>query len=147
MIKNLMTKSLAGASAALASAGASAGASTGSGAVETVVQTGDLPTAVLIVVNVGIVSVFVGMMLCVYRLLRGPHLADRVLAGDTLSLHVVALVILLAVRLQTAIFFDAVLVVAIIGFASTLAFAQYIGNQKSKREVDADKAKPEETGS
>ncbi|MBL1218225.1 MAG: K+/H+ antiporter subunit F [Planctomycetes bacterium] len=74
----------------------------------------------------------VGMVLCLYRMLRGPHLADRVLAGDVLSMHVVGLVILLTIRLRTTAFFDAALVVAIIGFASTLAFAQYIGARRSE---------------
>lgn len=79
------------------------------------------------VVVLGIVAVFIGIILCLYRMLRGPHLADRALAGDVLSMHVVGLVILLAISLRTVIFLDAALVVAIMGFASTLAFAQYIG--------------------
>jgi multicomponent K+:H+ antiporter subunit F len=99
--------------------------------------TGDLPQMLLLIVTLGIVSVILGISLCVYRLYRGPHLADRVLAADTLSLHVVALVILLAIRLETAIFFDAVLVVAIIGFASTLAFAQYIGNKRQDHQAES----------
>ena len=54
-------------------------------------------------------------------------IADRVLAGDVLSLQVVALVILLAVDQRRAVSLDVALMVAIVGFASTLAFAQYIG--------------------
>ena len=88
---------------------------------------------VTLVVSVGMVTVVAGMILCLYRILRGPHLTSRVLAGDTLSLHVVAMVILLAIRMRTAIFFDAALIVGVIGFASTMAFAQYIGSQKADR--------------
>jgi len=132
---NLTTLGWAGGSAAKAVVNAGAGEA---------VSNGDLPTAILIVVTIGIVTVFFGMMLCVYRLLRGPHLADRVLAGDTLSLHVVALVILLAVRLQTEMFFDAALVVAIIGFASTLAFAQYIGSQRAEHRSEAERSDAEQ---
>ena len=58
--------------------------------------------------------------------LHGPSLADRVLAADLLSLHVVGLVILLTIYLGNLVFFDAALAVAIIGFVSTLGFAQYI---------------------
>ncbi len=75
----------------------------------------------------GVALLTLGMLLCVWRMMRGPHLADRVLAGDTLAFHVVGLVIVLGMWLQTTVFFDAALVVAIIGFASTVAFAQYIG--------------------
>lgn len=81
----------------------------------------------LAVVSVGVVTLIGGMGMCLYRILRGPHLADRVLAADALSLQVVGLVVLLAIGLRSMIYFDAALVVAIIGFASTLAFAQYIG--------------------
>jgi len=79
------------------------------------------------------VTITLGIVLVLYRMLRGEHLADRVLAADALALHVVGLVILLAIRLGTEVFFDAALVVAIIGFASTLAFAQYIGNRRKER--------------
>lgn len=85
---------------------------------------------IAIIVDVGIVTITLGIVLLLLRMLRGPHLADRVLAADALSLHVVGLVVLLALRLGTEVFFDAALVVAIIGFASSLAFAQYIGNRR-----------------
>jgi multisubunit Na+/H+ antiporter MnhF subunit len=75
----------------------------------------------------GLVLLVLGMVLCIYRLMRGPSLADRVTAADTLALEVIGLVIVLAIRFKTTIFFDAALVVAIVGFASTVAFAQYIG--------------------
>lgn len=90
-----------------------------------------------IVVDVGIITLTIGMLIMFYRIVRGPQLADRVLASDTFSLHVVSLVILLAIRLRTEVFFDAALVVAIIGFASTLAFAQYIGNRRRRKETAA----------
>ena len=48
------------------------------------------------------------------------------LAADLLALHVVGLVILLTIYVGDLVFFDAALVVSIIGFVSTLGFAQYI---------------------
>lgn len=81
------------------------------------------------VVAIGIVTIVLGIVLCLFRMLRGPHLADRVLAADAMTLHVVGIVILLTIRLESLVFFDAALIVAIMGFASTLAFAQYIGGQ------------------
>lgn len=78
--------------------------------------------------ELGIFVIIIAICMCLFRVLRGPHLADRVLAGDTVAFQVVALVILLTIRLSSTTYIDAALVVAIIGFASTLAFAQYIGN-------------------
>jgi multicomponent K+:H+ antiporter subunit F len=80
------------------------------------------------IIEFGIFAVIVAICLCLYRIVRGPHLADRVLAGDTIAFQVVGLVILLTIRLGSTTYLDAALAVAIIGFASTLAFAQYIGN-------------------
>ena len=115
---------------ALLSSGASllAAASTGAAA-DTSASGGaaSLSLPLRITVDFGMVSLVLGIVLCLYRVLRGPHIADRVLAADALSMQVVGLVILLTLRLGTTAFFDVALVVAIIGFATTLAFAQYIG--------------------
>ncbi|MCK6416293.1 MAG: K+/H+ antiporter subunit F [Giesbergeria sp.] len=64
--------------------------------------------------------------LCAWRLARGPQAIDRVLAIDTLYLNAVALVVLLGIRLQTALLFEAALIVAMLGFASTVALARYL---------------------
>ena len=77
-------------------------------------------------VELTIALLVLGMVLCLYRIFRGPGLPDRVLATDALALHVVGLVVALAIYLGTTAFLDVALVVAIIGFAGTLAFAQYI---------------------
>jgi multicomponent K+:H+ antiporter subunit F len=86
-------------------------------------------TLLFIVVDIGIVALFVTLMWCFYRILRGPQLVDRVVAADTFALQVIGLAILLTIRYETLMFFDAVLVVAIMGFASTVAFAQYIARR------------------
>lgn len=78
-------------------------------------------------VMLGLVSISLGMVLCLYRLWKGPGLADRVLASDVFAFHVVALVILLSVYLRNLTFFDAALGVALVGFAGTVGFAQFIG--------------------
>ncbi|MEE9405753.1 MAG: monovalent cation/H+ antiporter complex subunit F [Algisphaera sp.] len=77
-------------------------------------------------VTLAIAGLCLGLALCLYRLVRGPSLTDRVLAADLLSLHVVGLVVVLTVYLRSAVFFDAALAVGILGFVSTVGFAQYI---------------------
>ncbi|MCU0968533.1 MAG: K+/H+ antiporter subunit F [Rubrivivax sp.] len=68
----------------------------------------------------------VALLLVAWRLLRGPELADRVLAIDTLYVLVVALVVLIGMVLGTALFFEAALLIALLGFASTVALARYL---------------------
>lgn len=71
-------------------------------------------------------AVGVALLLCVWRLLRGPEAPDRVLALDTMYVNFVALVVLLGLRMGTALFFEAALLIALLGFASTVALARYL---------------------
>ena len=87
-------------------------------------------------VDVGIVCIAIAMLLCVYRLVRGPHLADRALAVDTLAIELIGLVILLAIKWRTPWFMDGVLVLSLLGFAGTVAMAQYIARPHLRRARD-----------
>ena len=76
--------------------------------------------------TIGIGAVAIALPLCGWRLLRGPTIADRVLALDTLYLSLVALVVLLGLRWQTTGLFEAALIVALLGFVGTVALARYL---------------------
>ena len=76
--------------------------------------------------NIGIGALALAGLLCGWRLLRGPDLPDRVLAIDTLYMNTVALIILLDIRWDTELLFEAALLVAMLGFVSTVALARYI---------------------
>lgn len=84
-------------------------------------------TAILpLALDIAVGTVSLAVLLCSWRLVRGPQQLDRVLALDTLYLNAVALVVLLGLRLQTAMLFEAALVIAMLGFASTVALARYL---------------------
>ena len=76
--------------------------------------------------DIAIGAVSIAMLLCAWRLLRGPQAIDRVLAVDTLYLNAVALVVLIGIRLETALLFEAALIVAMLGFVSTVALSRYV---------------------
>ncbi|MFI4861510.1 MAG: monovalent cation/H+ antiporter complex subunit F [Phycisphaerales bacterium JB063] len=90
----------------------------------------------MLLVQIGVGVLVLSILLCLWRMIRGPHLADRVLAGDTMAMLVAGLVIVLAIKLDSALFYDAAIVVAILGFASTVAFAQYIGAKHKTSDRD-----------
>lgn len=102
----------------------------------------------MVFTSIGVGILVVAILLCLYRMIRGPHLADKVLAGDTMAMLVAGLVVLLAVKYSTGLFYDAALVVAILGFVSTLAFAQYIGakNKYSASHAADDQALTSQSG-
>lgn len=66
------------------------------------------------------------MLLNVYRLVRGPGWPDRILAMDTLVVNTIALLVLLGIRFDTALYFEAALLVAMLGFIGTVALAKFI---------------------
>lgn len=59
------------------------------------------------------------------RLVRGPSAPDRVLALDTLYMNAVAVAILLGIRYDSTAYFEAALVIALIGFVATVALARF----------------------
>lgn len=76
--------------------------------------------------DIAVGAVSLALLLCAWRLIRGPHVVDRVLAIDTIYINAVALVVLLGMRLQTTLLFEAALIMAMLGFVSTVALARYI---------------------
>jgi len=73
-----------------------------------------------------ILAIALAVALCLWRLLRGPEITDRVLALDTLYINAVALAILLGLRLSTLLLFEAALIIAMLGFVSTVALGRYL---------------------
>jgi len=66
------------------------------------------------------------MLLNLVRLLRGPTPGDRVLAIDTLYVNAVALLVLFGLRLGSDVFFEAALLIAMLGFVGTIALAKFL---------------------
>jgi multicomponent K+:H+ antiporter subunit F len=66
------------------------------------------------------------MLLAAWRLLRGPGLPDRILALDTLYVNSMALLILIGIRFDTVLYFEAALVISMLGFVGTIALSKYI---------------------
>ena len=61
-----------------------------------------------------------------WRLLRGPSAPDRILALDTLYINTIALLVLLGIHLSSALYFEAALLIALMGFVGTVALCKYL---------------------
>lgn len=66
------------------------------------------------------------LALCSYRLVRGPSVADRILALDTLYINTLALLVVLGIRLGDPVYFEAGLLIGMLGFVGTVALASFI---------------------
>ena len=66
-------------------------------------------------------------MLCaLVRLFIGPAAQDRVLALDTLYINGMLTLLMLGIRSSSTVYFDMALLIALFGFASTIALAKFL---------------------
>ena len=68
----------------------------------------------------------VAMGLNLYRLLRGPGVVDRILALDTLSVTAIAQLMLFGMHLDSPVYFEAALIIAMLGFGTTVVLSKYV---------------------
>ncbi|AMK20176.1 MULTISPECIES: K+/H+ antiporter subunit F [Sphingobium] len=66
------------------------------------------------------------VLLNLYRLLRGPTAADRILALDTMVINAIAAIILFGIMEKTIVYFEAALLLAMVGFVGTVAYAKFL---------------------
>jgi multicomponent K+:H+ antiporter subunit F len=66
------------------------------------------------------------LLLNLWRLLVGPSVPDRILALDTMYINSIALIILYGMSMGTALYFEAALLIAMLGFVSTVAVCKYL---------------------
>lgn len=59
-------------------------------------------------------------------LVRGPDMADRVLALDTMVINAIAIIVLYGVSIGSQVYFEASMITAMIGFVSTVAFTRFL---------------------
>ena len=68
----------------------------------------------------------VALALNAWRLLRGPSVADRILALDTLYINTLALLVLLGVWMNTQLYFEVALMIAMLGFVGTVVLCKFV---------------------
>jgi multicomponent Na+:H+ antiporter subunit F len=79
-----------------------------------------------IVIHIALVTLGVALLIAVVRLVKGPTLPDRVVAMDLIGVLVVGLIVVLAASTQVPATLDAAIVIALIGFVGTVAYATYV---------------------
>ena len=79
-----------------------------------------------VALGIAFALVAAAFVLSVVRLLRGPHAPDRFLALDTLYINAIALLVLFGIRLASPLFFEAALLIALMGFVGTVALAKFL---------------------
>jgi len=81
------------------------------------------------ILALGVLSV--GLLLALVRLVRGPSLPDRVVALDLMGTLAVGIITAHAMATQQPVFLDVAIVLALIAFLGTVAFARYVERRAS----------------
>ncbi len=79
-----------------------------------------------IAIIVGMLVVGVAMLLSLWRLIRGPSAPDRILALDTLYVSTIAQLVLFGMHLDTEVYFEVALIIAMLGFFGTVVLSKYV---------------------
>ena len=79
-----------------------------------------------LVTQFALITLGVALLLAVVRLVRGPTLPDRIVAMDLVGVLVVGLIVVLAASTDVRATLDAAIVIALIGFVGTVAYATYV---------------------
>ena len=75
---------------------------------------------------VAFVTLALGQILSMVRLVLGPTQGDRILALDTMVVNALGLVVVLGIHQGLQIYFEVSLLIAMLGFVSTVALARFI---------------------
>jgi len=75
---------------------------------------------------VAFVMVALAQMMAMVRLWIGPNTGDRILALDTMFVNAIGLIVLLGIFQGTQIYYEAALIIAMLGFVSTVAYARFV---------------------
>jgi multicomponent K+:H+ antiporter subunit F len=66
------------------------------------------------------------MALALARMIRGPRAQDRVLGLDTLYVNAMLMLLVFGIRTGSTLYFEAALVIAVLGFVATAALAKFL---------------------
>lgn len=75
---------------------------------------------------IAFVALGIGQILSMVRLVLGPTPGDRILALDTMVINGLGLVVVLGIYQGVQIYFEVSLLIAMLGFVSTVALARFL---------------------
>lgn len=74
----------------------------------------------------GLLLLGAALLLSVYRLVRGPTACDRILTLDLLGGLGLGVLVMTSIRYHQPVFLDVAVVLALVGFIGTVAFARLV---------------------
>ncbi|KAB7670727.1 Na(+)/H(+) antiporter subunit F1 [Bacillus sp. B1-b2] len=73
-----------------------------------------------------LILLILSILATIYRLVKGPSTPDRIQALDALGINMISGVAIFSVLLRNTGFFEVILLIGILSFIGTIAFARFI---------------------
>lgn len=68
----------------------------------------------------------IAMVIATFRMIRGPRAQDRIVAFDALYVNTMLLLLVFGIGTGSTLYFEAALVISLLGFIGTLALAKFV---------------------
>jgi multicomponent Na+:H+ antiporter subunit F len=79
-----------------------------------------------IIIKIALLGISISIFGLIYRLIKGPSIHDRVIALDAIGINLIAIVALTSIVLDTSAYLEAILLLGILSFIGTVAFAKFL---------------------
>nr|WP_156183199.1 Na(+)/H(+) antiporter subunit F1 [Mesobacillus campisalis] len=79
-----------------------------------------------LILSTALIFMTLSVLATIYRLVKGPSVSDRVQALDSIGINLISGVAVTSVLLRTTAFFEVILLIGILSFIGTIAFARFL---------------------
>ncbi|WP_214739604.1 MULTISPECIES: Na(+)/H(+) antiporter subunit F1 [unclassified Exiguobacterium] len=79
-----------------------------------------------VLIYISLAILVLAMLMMLYRVVKGPTTADRVIALDSIGIALISVVALLSILLDTTLYFEVILLLSILAFIGTVAFSKFL---------------------
>lgn len=80
----------------------------------------------IIILKTALIIYTIAIAVVMFRIVKGPSLPDRVIAFDSISAMLMSFVGVLSIVMNTTYFFEAILIIGVVSFISTIATSRFI---------------------
>lgn len=78
------------------------------------------------ILTVALIFFTITVVICLYRVIKGPSLPDRVVALDMIGVNMLSMIAIISLSQCTTAYLEVILILGILSFIGTIAFSKYI---------------------
>lgn len=78
------------------------------------------------ILTIALIFFTITVVICLYRVIKGPSLPDRVVALDMIGINMLSMIAIISLLQNTTAYLEVILILGILSFIGTIAFSKYI---------------------